>query len=1095
MNSASNPQFFKNPSSGEGLQQTNEVHRPESESQGMEKNQRNYLEAMPHIVWLAEPTGEITYFNGRWQEYTGLTDANSLGWKFLFALHPEERHQVESQWHEAISIGNSYETELGLRSSGGTYHQFIARVEPLKSNSGQIVEWLGTFTFAGKLQETEAELEKDQSQKDEQFLRALLDNISDGIVACDANGIITLFNPAAENFHGGPAEAIASPQGAEYYDLYLADGKTPMPEEESPLFRALRGETVREREMAIAPKAGTLRRLKASANPIVADSGEKLGAVVVMRDITPEKQAEAALLESERRFRAIFDGAFQFIGLLQPDGILLEVNQAALEFAGATPEQVIGRPVWETAAGQISDKTQQELRQAIATAASGQFVRYEVEVRRADDKLVTIDFSLKPILGKDGRVALSIAEGRDITQRKEAEEELRRSEERWQLILRGRGDGIFDWDILSGSVFMSEGLKEMLGYKDEEMANTFDAWFSSLHPDDVERVEQSVKDHLELKRPYVVEYRLRCKDGSYKWILARGQAKWDEAGQPIRMVGFHQDISDRKQAEAEILRLNQDLERRVARRTSELEAVNRSKDELLAREKAAREEAEAARVEIQLYRDIVENMQVGLCVWHLESDSEPSFSLLTANPAATKLLSQNLDECRGLLLSECFPQAPESRERLLEAHAEVIRSRRPKELEEFYYTNAENRESFFTIKIFPLPNRFVGMAIEDITERKWIEQALLESSQRYRLVVNNVKEVIFQIDINGRLNFINRAWTEITGFTALESLNRPFVDFILAPEERQRCWELFQSLIEQKQEDLDRSFQAKTKKGEVRWLEMKAQINVNLQGVTIGVCGTINDTTERKQTEELLQARALELARVNQMLLKTTGQLKKRNQELDSFAYVTSHDLKAPLRAIANLSEWIEEDLDEALTEDTRYQMNLLRSRVHRMEGLINGLLQYSRVGRIKTEPERVDVNILLGDIISSLEYPDEFRIEIEGEIPTLVTERVPLEQVFSNLISNSIKHHHRPDGRVKISGRDRGSFYEFTITDDGPGIEPKYHEKIFVIFQTLEARDKTENTGIGLSIVKKVVESQGGTISLESQLGRGTSFRFSWPK
>jgi signal transduction histidine kinase len=201
------------------------------------------------------------------------------------------------------------------------------------------------------------------------------------------------------------------------------------------------------------------------------------------------------------------------------------------------------------------------------------------------------------------------------------------------------------------------------------------------------------------------------------------------------------------------------------------------------------------------------------------------------------------------------------------------------------------------------------------------------------------------------------------------------------------------------------------------------------------------------------------------------------------------------LRAIANLSEWIEEDLAEVLTEDTRHQMNLLRGRVHRMEALINGLLQYSRVGRIKTEPEIVDVNTLLTEIISSLEYPDEFRIEIEGEMPTLRTERLPLQQVFTNLISNGIKHRDRSDGRVKLSVREQGYFYEFSVTDDGQGIDPKYHEKVFVIFQTLEARDKTENTGIGLSIVKKAVETQGGTITLESQVGQGTTFRFTWPK
>ncbi len=933
-------------------------HQPSPSSKKgdrLEKNQRNLLEAMPHIVWLAAPPGEITYFNRKWEKYTGLTTASSLGWNFLLGVHPEERERIESEWQQAFEKGQSYEIELHLGSGEGTYHQFIARGEPMKENSGQIVEWVGTFTLAGKLEETEAQL-----QQEEHFLRALLDNISDGIVACDANGIITLFNPVAEGFHGRPAEAIPPQEWAERYDLYLPDGKTPMPQEQIPLFRALQGETVLNAEMAIAPEETTPRILKASGNAIVAPSGEKLGAVVVMRDLTERKRAKAAVIERERRFRAIFDGAFQFIKLLQPDGILLEVNQTALEFGGVRPEEVIGRPLWETPPWQISVEIQQQLRQAIATAASGQLVRYEVDVLGAGNRVVSIDFSLKPILEDDGEVGLLIAEGRDISQR--------------------------------------------------------------------------------------------------------------------------------KQAEAEILRRERDLERRVAERTAQLEAANRSKDELLAREKAAREE-------IELYKDIVENMPVGLCVWHLEETQARSFRLVAANPAATKLLCKNLDDCRGLLLSECFPLVPEDRELLLEAHAEVIRSHQPKELGEFYYSSGHSDQSVFTIKIFPLPDTFVGMAIEDITERTWIEQALLESTQRYRLVVNNIKEVIFQTDINGILTFLNPAWTEITGFTALESLNHPFVDFIFSPEEKRRYGEFFQCLIEQKFEYFDNSFQMKTKKGELRWLEIKAQINVSVKGVIVGVCGTINDVTERKETQELLEKRAEELARVNSVLLRTTGQLKKRNQELDRFAYVTSHDLKAPLRAIANLSEWIEEDLGEVLTEDTRHQMNLLRGRVHRMEGLINGLLQYSRVGRIKTESEIVALNTLLKEIINSLEYPDEFRIEIEGEMPTWRTERLPLQQVFTNLISNSIKHHDRSDGLVKLSAKERGYFYEFTVTDDGPGIDPKYHEKVFVIFQTLEARDKTENTGIGLSIVKKAVETQGGIITIESQLGQGTTFRFTWPK
>ena len=274
---------------------------------------------------------------------------------------------------------------------------------------------------------------------------------------------------------------------------------------------------------------------------------------------------------------------------------------------------------------------------------------------------------------------------------------------------------------------------------------------------------------------------------------------------------------------------------------------------------------------------------------------------------------------------------------------------------------------------------------------------------------------------------------------------------------------------------------------------MYAQIEHNSDGETLGVYGTLNDVTQRKQTEAVLQARADELAQINLILLQTTRELEKRNKELDQFAYVTSHDLKAPLRAIANLSEWIEEDLQEALTPDTQKQMNLLRGRVYRMEDLINGLLQYSRVGRIKTQPQKVVVAQLLEEVIDLVSPPEEFTIEIVGEMPTLFTEKIPLQQVFSNLISNAVKHHNRLDGKVTISVREQDKFYEFAVADDGKGIAEQYHQKIFVIFQTLEARDKRENTGIGLAIVKRIVEEVGGTITLESQVGKGTTFRFTW--
>ena len=175
--------------------------------------------------------------------------------------------------------------------------------------------------------------------------------------------------------------------------------------------------------------------------------------------------------------------------------------------------------------------------------------------------------------------------------------------------------------------------------------------------------------------------------------------------------------------------------------------------------------------------------------------------------------------------------------------------------------------------------------------------------------------------------------------------------------------------------------------------------------------------------------------------------------------------------------------------------MNLLRGRVHRLENLINGLLAYSRIGRLESEPQEVAVGRMLAEIIDLLEVPEGFEIEIQGEMPTFVTEAIPLQQVFNNLISNAIKHSDRDSGRITISVKERNKFYEFAVADNGKGIEPKYHDKIFTIFQTLEARDTKESTGIGLAIVKKAVENQGGQITVESQLGEGSIFRFTWKK
>ena len=223
--------------------------------------------------------------------------------------------------------------------------------------------------------------------------------------------------------------------------------------------------------------------------------------------------------------------------------------------------------------------------------------------------------------------------------------------------------------------------------------------------------------------------------------------------------------------------------------------------------------------------------------------------------------------------------------------------------------------------------------------------------------------------------------------------------------------------------------------------------------------------------------------------------LERSNQELDQFAYVASHDLKAPLRGIAHLSQWIEDDLREVMTNETREHLRLLRGRVGHMESLINGILDYSRAGRLRSQPEPVDVGRLLAECVELLAPPSEATLEVAPGMPTLDTERVPLQQVFLNLLSNALKHADRPEVHVRVTAREVGDFWEFSVADDGPGIAAEYHARIWGLFQTLRTRGELESTGIGLSVVKKSVESRGGRAWLESTPGQGATFRFTWPR
>jgi PAS domain S-box-containing protein len=507
----------------------------------------------------------------------------------------------------------------------------------------------------------------------------------------------------------------------------------------------------------------------------------------------------------------------------------------------------------------------------------------------------------------------------------------------------------------------------------------------------------------------------------------------------------------------------------------------------------AQRDTEQAKAEMQLYATAVKNMQVGVQIWRLEDlEDIRSLQLIAINPAACGFIGLPAEEILGNSMIENFPALFETE--VPTRYAEVVRTGESVYLGQVRYGDQRVKESTFEIRAFPLPNQCVGVAFEDVTTRNQEAAVRIDQAAQLKIIFDQAAVGMARLSPKGQWIQVNQRLCDMLGYSMPELLQKTFAE-ITHPDDVAADQSLYRQLVsgDLHQATLEKRYL--TKQGDSLWTHVSASTVRDQQNALLYFIATIQDISQQKQTTLELRSQANDLLTVNRLLTGTMATLKRRNQELDQFAYVTSHDLKAPLRAIANLATWIEEDLGDQLPAENKEQFDLLKNRVHRMEGLINGLLEYSRIGRTHQSYELVEVGSLLSDIIDSLSPLGAFTVEVISPMPTIRTKRTPLNQVFSNLISNAIKHHDRANGRVQIFAVERDDFYEFAVVDDGPGIEPAYHDKVFAIFQTLKSRDDHESTGIGLSLVEKTVAAEGGKVTLESALGEGATFRFTWPK
>jgi PAS domain S-box-containing protein len=626
--------------------------------------------------------------------------------------------------------------------------------------------------------------------------------------------------------------------------------------------------------------------------------------------------------------------------------------------------------------------------------------------------------------------------------------------ERMTLATDAAQMGIFDWNLVTDKIVWNDYHATIMGYVPGATDYSYADWEQRVHPEDLPRVKAAIELAMTARTNYSEQYRVVWPDRSIHWIDGLGRFYYHSDGQPVRMTGIINDITERKQNE-EALRRSEEFTRRVLESNQDCIKVLDLEGRLLYMNDGGQ-----LLMEIDDFTTIVDTKWVEF--WQGAEAESAVVAFITAKAGGVGKFEGHCNTVKGT--SKCWEVVATP---ILDGKGKVER---------------------------------ILSVSRDITERKQAAIALKASEELFRHTFEHTPLGFAHVALEGSLLRVNRKFCDIVGYTKTELLATTF-QAITEPADLEEDLALIAQLVNGEIDEYTLEKRYIHKRGHHVWVNLTVALIRSIAptgrlGIPQYFLAAIKDITDRKQLEILTQTQTADLQRLNNSLMLAQQQLQERNQELDRFVSIAAHDLKAPLRAIANLSEWIEADLQEQIPGKNP-QLKLLRQRVKRMDVLIDGLLRYSRAGKEELAIETVDVAEMLTETIDSLAPPADFKIEMATPMPTLDTKRLLLSQVFANLISNAIKHHERIDGRVEITVEDLGDRDLFSVIDDGPGISKAAdRDRIFEIFQTLNSpADSTENTGIGLALVKKIVEGEGGNIWLDDEHQQGCRFCFTWLK
>ncbi|MGP1382156.1 MAG: PAS domain S-box protein [Thainema sp.] len=1039
----------------------------------------------------------------------------------------------------------------------------------------------------------------DALQHEQEMLKVLLDNVQTGIVACNAQGILTLFNQVAREFHGLPEQPLPPEQWAEYYDLYRADGKTRMSQHEIPLFRALQGETVHNVEMVIAPKGKMARTLLASGQAIIDAQGNKQGAVVVMHDITERKQMENVLRESEARLFSIFQTIPDGVIILDQHGQIAAANSAAEQIlglaSGVLAQRVYNDPNWSitTLDGQPFPEEELPFTRVMQTRKPVYAVEHAISHADGTRKLLSINAS--PLFDTEGHLINVVASVSDITARKQAEVTLQESEERYRSVIETAAEGIV-LQYADGTIFTCNvSAEQILGLTAAQMMGrtSLDPRWSAIHEDGspFPGEQHPAMITLQTGEPQSNQVMGVCKpDGTLTWISINTRPLFQAHDpKPFAVVASFFDITDRKQAETERDQLIREQAARLEaeadqRRSAFLVEVSTAlassldyeqtlqsvaqlavpyfadwcsvdllnDDGSISRVAVAHSDPEKVQFGWELAQRFSRHLDDGYGVSEVMKTGRSEIAIaITDEQLATIPNPEYLEILRGIGLKSCIVSPLQARGRVMGgisfAFAESNRHYSPADLtlaEDLARRAAiaiDNARLYYTAQ---QAKQAAETAADRTARLQAVTAALAES-----LTPEQVANVVVEQSV--------AALGAKAALVALVSPDRTELEIVQSIDCRPELIESWHKFPI----DADAPLAKAVRTGQPQWLETLADrvaryphlatayshynfeswmsLPLIVEGVSIGgiALGFASYRHLSQADREFILAlsrqcaQAISRAQLYEAERQARAEAEQANQVKDEFLAVLSHELRSPLNPILGWSRLLQTKHDNL---DTLLRgLQTIERNAKLQTQLIEDLLDVSRIlrgklsltvapvdlkstidaaietVRLAAEAKKIDLQFTVVDFDSNDHALDALDFKISNPHYHVSGDAARLQQVVWNLLSNAVKF--TPDGgRVEVKLEQAFSptqraialsshyaYAQITVTDTGQGIKTEFLPYIFERFRQADSKTtrKFGGLGLGLAIVRQLVELHGGTVQVDSPgEGQGATFTVRLP-